>query len=232
MPDPDKPFHYMPVMVTPLCTESGSTRPVDDWQPRANIKKKFHNGEISLENQEEITKLSETFYVKREYVVASIEHLTNLQLTKNIRANTREEEQGQRKEKEYNEYDWLNLVLEGKLNTLKVCELDKYIDENRLSKKGKKKDKLSAITADILRKSNTGTVEEVLQQGQVDEGSNELESDLESEQDIILEEFGIESEPDVESDHEQQQTINDPVPFIIQTRFGWYTVNWALSALK
>jgi hypothetical protein len=123
-------------------------------------------------------------------------------LTKNIRANTREEEQGQRKEKEYNEYDWLNLVLEGKLNTLKVCELDKYIDENRLSKKGKKKDKLSAITADILRKSNTGTVEEVLKQGQVDEGSNELESDLESEQDIILEEFGTESEPDVESDHE------------------------------
>ena len=107
MPDPDKPFHYMPVMVTPLCTESGSTRPVDDCQPRANIKKQFHNGEISLENQEEITKLSETFYVKREYVVASIEHLTNLQLTKNIRANTREEEQRQRKEKEYNEYDWL-----------------------------------------------------------------------------------------------------------------------------
>ena len=169
--------------------------------------------------------------LKREYVVASIEYLTNLQLTKNIRANTREKVQRQRKEKEY-EYDWLNLVLEGKLNTLKKCELDKYIDENKLSKKGKKKDKLNAITADILRKSNTGTVEEVLKQGQVDEGSNELESDLESEQDIILEEFGTESEPDVESDHEQQQTINDPFPFIIQTRFGWYTVNWALSALK
>ncbi|CAB4030308.1 Transient receptor potential cation channel subfamily A member 1 [Paramuricea clavata] len=105
------------------------------------LKKQFHKGEISLENQEEITKLSETFYVKR----TSIEHLTNLQLTKNIHANTREEEQRQRKEKEYNAYDWLNLVLEGKLNTLKVCELDKYIDENKLCKKGKKKDKLSAI---------------------------------------------------------------------------------------
>lgn len=151
-----------------------------------------------MENQEEITKLSETFYVKREYVVASIEHLTNLQLTKNIRANTREEEQRQRKEKEYNEYDWLTK----RIQWVWLCELDKYIDENKLSKKGKKKDKLSAITADILRKSNTGTVEEVLKQGQVDEGSNELESDLESEQDIILEEFGTESEPDVESDHE------------------------------
>ena len=58
----------------------------------------------------------------------------------------------------------MNLVLDGKLNTLKVCELDKYIDENKLSKKGKKKDKLSAITADILRKSNTGTVDIVLEE--------------------------------------------------------------------
>ena len=63
-------------------------------------------------------------------------------------------------------------------------------------------------------------MEKVLKQGQVDEESSELESDLGSEQDIILEEFGTESKPDAESDHEQQQTINDPVPLIVQTRFG------------
>lgn len=46
----------------------------------------FQDGEISLQQQDEITTFSETFYVKREYVVASIEHLTNLQSTKQIRA--------------------------------------------------------------------------------------------------------------------------------------------------
>ena len=33
IPDPDKPFRYMHVTVTPSCTKTGSTRPVDDWQP-------------------------------------------------------------------------------------------------------------------------------------------------------------------------------------------------------
>jgi hypothetical protein len=71
-------------------------------EPRANTTQLFNDGKISLQ-QDEITKFFQTFYVKKEYVVACIEHLTKLQLTKQIRARTREE-QNQRKEK-YNEYD-------------------------------------------------------------------------------------------------------------------------------
>ena len=231
IPDPDKPFHYVHVTVTPSCTNSGSARPVDDWQPTAHIKRQFYDGAITLQNHDEITKLSEKLYVKREYVVASIEHLTNLQLTKSIRAKTREE-QRQRKEKEYIECDWLNLVLEGKLSTLKVFELNKYIDENKLSKKGHKKDKLGAITADVLRKSSNGTIEDLLKQGQVNQRGSEVESEVESDQDIILEEFGSESESDVESINCEQETTNDPIPLIAQTRFGRYAGNWALSVQK
>lgn len=36
VPDPAKPFHYMPVAVTPSCTDNGSTRPVD-WQKREYV---------------------------------------------------------------------------------------------------------------------------------------------------------------------------------------------------
>ena len=95
--DPDRPFHYMHVAATPTETAGGEPRSADDWQPRANIKKLFHAGKISLQQQDEITKFSETFYVKREYVVACVEHLTNLQLTKQIRAKIREAEQNRRK---------------------------------------------------------------------------------------------------------------------------------------
>ena len=87
VPDPDRPFHYMHVAVTP--SERGLPRPVDDWQPRANITKLFNNGKISLHQQDEITKFPETFYVKREYVVTCIEHLTNLKLTEQNQARTR-----------------------------------------------------------------------------------------------------------------------------------------------
>ena len=82
VPDPDRPYHYMHVAATPSETAGGEPRSVGDWQPRANITKLFNAGKISLQQQDEITKFSETFYVKREYVVGCVEHLTNLQLTK------------------------------------------------------------------------------------------------------------------------------------------------------
>ena len=39
-------------------------------------------------------------------------------------------------------YDWKTLVEKGELDTLKVPELDKYIEHNKLSKNGKKIDKI------------------------------------------------------------------------------------------
>ena len=57
------------------------------------------DGKISLQQQDEISTFSETFYIKIEYVVACVEHLTNLQSKDQIRAKARVEEQNQRKEK-------------------------------------------------------------------------------------------------------------------------------------
>ena len=230
VPDPERACHYLPVADTPLCTENDTPRPVDDWQPRANITKLFQDGEISLQQQDEITTFSETFYVKREYVVASIEHLTNLQSTKQIRSRGRAEEQRHRKERKYDEYDWINLVLQGELSKLTIPELDKYITENKLNKKGKKKDKLDAITADVLRKHQGRPIEDLLEPQHRDQASSESDSD----QDIVLEEFGSESDPESETEdepeNEQIQTV-DPVPLVVQTRYGRYAGNWALSEL-
>ena len=39
-------------------------------------------------------------------------------------------------------YDWKTLVEKGKLDTLKVPELDKYIEHNKVRKKGKEIDKI------------------------------------------------------------------------------------------
>ena len=116
----------------------------------------------SYEKQDEITQFSEKFYVQREYVVACLEHLTNLESAKNIRAKAREDEKRHRKEKECKEYSWLDLVLQGKLSTLKVYELDEYLDENKLNKKGNKNDKLKAIAADVLRRSQTGPIKKAM----------------------------------------------------------------------
>ena len=66
-----------------------------------------------------------------------------------------------------------------------------------------------------------------MKQGRVDQGGSEVESEVESDQDIILE-----SESDVESINCKQEPANDPVPLILRTRYGRYAGNWALSALK
>jgi hypothetical protein len=47
---------------------------------------------------------------------------------------------------------------------LKVQKLNKYIIENKLNTKGNKQDKFNAITADVLWKSDTRTIENVLEQ--------------------------------------------------------------------
>ena len=185
----------------------------------------------SYEKQDEITQFSEKFYVQREYVVACLEHLTNLESAKNIRAKAREDEKRHRKEKECKEYSWLDLVLQGKLSTLKVYELDEYLDENKLNKKGNKNDKLKAIAADVLRRSQTGPIKKVLEKQERDQESSGADSEADSDQDIVLEEIGSESESDVASGNEQEE-VSDPVPLIVRTRSGRYAGNWTLSELR
>ena len=64
-----------------------------------------------------------------------------------------------------------------------------------------------------------------MKQGRVDQVDSEVESEVESDQDIILEEFGSESASNVESINCEQEPANDPVPLIVQTRFGRYAGN-------
>ena len=81
-PDPERPGHYMTVSETPLENENGTERQPDDWQPRVNITRLFNNSELSLRDQDKISDFASHYYVKREYVVNYIKHLTNLQLGK------------------------------------------------------------------------------------------------------------------------------------------------------
>jgi hypothetical protein len=203
LPDPQRPMHYMDVSVTPTHTEGGEEREADDWQPRANITKMFNTESIFLDQEDLITEFSDKFYVKREYVVNYIQHLTNLHHTKGIRARQRARDKVEREGKDYDDYNWLDLVVNGKLKSLKVVELDKYLDKNKLSKKGKKADKVNAITVDVLRKKQNDTIEKVIEETGSDYNSDTgINSD--SDEDVILDEFGDDTSS--ESDEEVDQT--------------------------
>ena len=98
-------------------------------------------GSISLEHKETITKFGENSMLKK-IVVNYIQHLTNFQhltyfqLGKEVRSRQRAEEKSQRQDKRYDEYNWLDLVVQGKLNELKVLEVPRQKQIEQAWKKG------------------------------------------------------------------------------------------------
>ena len=86
-----------------------------------------------------------------------------------------------------------SLVEMGELDTLKVPELDKYIEHNKLSRNGKKIDKIKRITIHYCETSNESTYP-----SNVSVGENNDESD--SDNDLVLcDESESESESDDDS---------------------------------
>ena len=87
-------------------------------------------------------------------------------------------------------YDWKTLAEKGKLDTLKVPELDKYIEHNKRSKDGKKIDKIKRINLRYYETSKEFTFASSVSVG---EDSDESDSD----NDLVL---CHESESESESD--------------------------------
>lgn len=75
-----------------------------------------------------------------------------------IRTRSRKREQEKRKEKTYDQYDWLKLAMDGGLKNLKVIELDKYLESNGITKYGKKDDKIKTITCHVIRANANSTI--------------------------------------------------------------------------
>ena len=90
-------------------------------------------------------------------------------------------------------YDWKTLVEKGELDTLKVPELDKYIEHNKRSKNGKKIDKIKRITVHYFETSKESTFRSSVSVG---EDSDESGSDNDL---LLCDESESESESDDDS---------------------------------
>ena len=120
VPDPQRPNHYLSVFETSELNEHGRIRDPDDCQPRAQIKKRFQKGEISTANEESINEFAQKYCVEEIFVKKYLEHLQELKTMEEIRSRSRKGEQQKRKEKKYDQYDWLKLAMDGSLKSLKV----------------------------------------------------------------------------------------------------------------
>ena len=105
--------------------------------------------------------------------------MSQLQSVNEIRKQERRKEKQVRALKDVHCYDWKTLVEKGELDTLKVPELDKYIEHNKLSKNGKKIDKIKRITVHYYE-----TSKESIFPSSVSVGEDSDESD--SDNDLVL----------------------------------------------
>ena len=82
-------YHYKDVFGTSLLSEDNTVREIDDFLPRAQLKKNFHNGSVSLEKPETIERFCNEYIVEEEHVRGYFNHLLTLQRTSTVRQNQR-----------------------------------------------------------------------------------------------------------------------------------------------
>ena len=108
----------------------GKPRPVDDYMPRAQIKKYVAEGKLAT--AKEIAEFFEAFVVSEELVKNYIDHLKHLSYCKNLRTQETVPKRRARASKNYGDYNWEELLLTEGLNSLYVSELDLYLKNHSL----------------------------------------------------------------------------------------------------
>jgi len=96
---------YLPFDKTPV-TSSGSQWDVDDYQPRAQIKKTFEDGTFALDDAESVGMFSKTFAVEESVTRKYLEHLEHIRLKKEKRSGEKKRKKQEEIMKTYDDFDW------------------------------------------------------------------------------------------------------------------------------
>ena len=96
---------------------------------------------ISLNEHETIEKTSKKLNIEICHAVSCLEHLRSLDIGKSRKARDKDAKKQHKNYMKYEDYDWMQLVISGKISKLYVLELDRYLDKYNLNKKCKKADK-------------------------------------------------------------------------------------------
>lgn len=105
-------------------------------------------------------------------------------------------------------------------------ELDKYLKKHKLNLKGRKSDKVNAITANVLRTNQANVVETALEKVVPSEG----ESSNSSDEDLVIDEIGTDSSGNELDDNEM--STDNPLPLVVKTRSGCYAGHWNLFQME
>ena len=212
-------FHYLPGTKTPT-----TGRKPDDYQPRAQIKQMFQEGTLKAGDKNAIKDFSEKYIVSEKLVADYIDHLTDIELRKDKRRTENDRKRTARKQQEYNDIDWQDLYHKNQLSTLRVGELELYINNHNILFKGKKDEKVRVVKAHIGSKILTSIVQEKQTNIPLASDSNP-ESDSDSDSDRVEGIVGSSSNSSELNDSgdqaaDRQQLEQETIPESSTSRYG------------
>ena len=99
-PDCDKPSdsHYLPLSATSI-----DGREPDDFQPRAQMKRMFHQNKLNPGDDETIAEFSRNCIVPQKFVKDYVDHLAQIEMRKEKRRAESERQQTHWLEQDYND---------------------------------------------------------------------------------------------------------------------------------
>ena len=118
---------------------------IDDYAPRANLKKMFKEKKITSKDHEQITQFSSEFIVESEAVIAYIQHLEQIKMSSGIKSRERENIKTANKEKCFEDFKWDVLISTGEIKKLTIPQLHRYIHIMNFQNMEKKRTKSNAF---------------------------------------------------------------------------------------
>ena len=99
-PDSDKPSDYLPLSVTSI-----DGRESDDFQPRAQMKRMFHQNKLNPGDDETKAEFSRNCIVPQKFVKNYVDHLAQIEMRKEKRRAESERQKTQRLEQDYKDIE-------------------------------------------------------------------------------------------------------------------------------
>lgn len=217
---------------------------VDDFQPRKQAKVQQANG--NLKSDESIKHFSKTYLVDEVLLRNYLDHLKFLDINKRKRAEKRQLQMQQDNNRQFADYDWLQLLNNGLLKKLKVSDLDKYLNHYGMknSLKLKKPEKVQLIQGHITSTNVVNQIGPDSDSGQdfTDDAGDDDDDDG-SDDDIVIADTRVSDddesdEEDIDIDDKNQTAdidmdCSESVEAIFTTtRSGRFTTNWRASRFR
>ncbi|PFX12861.1 Transient receptor potential cation channel subfamily A member 1 [Stylophora pistillata] len=194
VPDSNNPGHFMDIYQT----ESTGRTP-DDYLPRKCIKDLYEEHSDSIRNDQDTMKsFCSKYNVEEKHVIAYVNHLKDIEIRKDIRTRAAQERRRQEAERTYKDFQWDNLIEGGKVQKLRVRELDLYLNKHGLTTVGRKLDKVKAIRCHYYRQNKETVITEELSSDEDDVEFEDEESEsgeAESDDDYVF--VDLDEQPEI-----------------------------------